>query len=125
MMRLEWKWYWFLTVMVIALLAGCQQQGTKEVKASINECLIFGQGIANMERAKGNISNADKIEKVVKEVRVVVDANDIRLDCPKLQAKAELAYEWVSENYPTTLYPTLIALLQERLSLYCAGETVK
>jgi hypothetical protein len=114
-----------VTIVLVCLMAGCQQQGTKEVTGSINECLIFGQGIANMERAKGNVSNADKIERVVKEVRAIVDANDIRMDCPKLQAKAELAYEWVSQNYPKTLYPTLISLAKMRLAEYCAGETVK
>jgi hypothetical protein len=114
-----------LVTVLLCTIAGCQQQGTKEVTGSINECLIFGQGIANMERAKGHDKTADKIQIIVDQVQKVVDANDIKGNCPMLEGTADLAYAWVSENYPTTLYPTLIALLQERLSLYCAGEVVK
>jgi hypothetical protein len=114
-----------LVTVLLCTIAGCQQQGIAEVKASIRDGLIIGHEVEKMERAKGHDKTADKIQIIVDQVQKVVDANDIKGNCPMLEGTADLAYAWVSENYPTTLYPTLIALLQERLSLYCAGEVVK
>jgi hypothetical protein len=117
----------FLAVVLLVCLAigGCQQQGTKEVKASIRECLIVGHEIEKMERAKGNTDTADKIDFYVKEAQKIVDANDIKSKCPRLQALAELGYQWVEDKYPQTLYPVMLALLKERLWFYCNNEVVQ
>lgn len=112
-----------LTIITIATLVGCQMNNA-ELKGSIRECLVVGHEIEKMERAKGHDQTADKVAVIVSTVQKVVDANDIDGNCPMLEATATVAYEWVSEEYPETLYPTLLALLRERLSRYCDGEVV-
>ena len=113
----------FIAIVSICALTGCQEStGASRLKTSIREGIVIGHEVEKMERAKGNDSTADKIKIIVSQVEKVIDTNDIGGNCTMLQATTDMAYEWVSENYPQTPYPLVVALLKERLNLYCDGE---
>lgn len=113
-----------LAVVLLCTVVGCQST-PKELKASFGDAKVIFTEVSKMERAQGNIGTADKIDLLLTQVQAVVDANDIQGNCPMLEATAEMGYQWVSEKYPQTLYPVMMALLKERLSQYCSGEVVK
>lgn len=114
----------FVTI-VLVVLCGCQGNNQSEVKSALKDALTVGQEIEQIERTKcgkafaDDCQTADKIKLWVDAGQKIYDANDISSNCDLMITVTDIAYQWVSENYPDKPYRVFIALLKSKLEVYC------
>lgn len=126
-----------ITIVLIALLAGCQSNQQLALKDALGNVLIIGAEVEKAERIECGVfkiydmngvditkpcPTADSIKVWLDAGQKIYDTGSYADNCELMLSVTDIAYDWLADKYPDKIeYRIAIAVLRSKLDAIC-GE---